>query len=168
MTRIVAPLPTAVSEPSGDPAVFAAGHDRPRRVAVGVVGLAMLAAAWLALAVSPRAAVALVAVGCVACLWAFCRRGHSYELRREGIVLYDGARGVGERTLVPWQSVAWLGGRPTRGGDARVRLCFRQRQVKREQRLPGGTMGGEDYDRLIGRLRATVAGRFPRLLLGGR
>ena len=155
----------AADAPRGDPLVFARGGTGRRRAGIAAAGFALTA---VGIALQARGAgvfVLMTLAGVAALAVAVWRRGRAFEVRREGIRLADGGRVFGEVNLVPWESVLWFGGRPTRGG--RVRLCYRQQHVRGERSLPGGVRDGRDAELLLDRLRFVLGDRYPNLRLGG-
>lgn len=162
--------PAVRPDVAGDPLVFARGSDGGRRFTLGVIGLALLAAAWaLFLFVNVPAlriaAGGMAAVGGAMLLFILWRRGKAFEVRREGIRLLDGGPVFGEMSLLPWESVTWLGARQT--GEGVVRLVYRQQHITGERFLPGRPISIDAYDRLIDRLRVVLGNRYPNLRLGG-
>ena len=162
--------PETSRQPTGDPLVFASGGDGRKRIVLGAIGVMMLVLAWLVFLFVQADLIrvlggVLAVIGAGLLLWVIWKRGRAFEVRAEGIRVFDGGSMFGETNLTPWESVSWFGAKSA--GKDRVKLVFQKTHSKRIRRLPGAGMSVEEYDHAIDRLRVVLGNRYRNLRLGG-
>ena len=150
--------------------MFASGGDGSKRLILGTIGVGLLVLAWMVflfveIGIVRVAGGILALVGAGLLLWVIWKRGRAFEVRAEGIRVFDGGSMFGETNLTPWESISWFGAKSA--GKGRVKLVFQKTHSKRIRRLPGAGMTTDEYNHAIDRLRVVLGNRYRNLRLGG-